>query len=181
MNLAEFTRDVHQNAVEHGWWDDERDYATIIALIHSEWSEALEAYRNHEPMVWHKEKDGHQKPEGFAVEMIDGCIRILDLAGKVGRNVYLEEIKDIQKMIAAVPQGYAEMSETQLIANCHAITSDAFAASQTDEVTTIDTLIACMFCVFAWMQAHDLYWEAIIREKHEYNKTRPYRHGNKRV
>lgn len=42
MDLNEFAKEVHANAVAHGWWETERDPAEIIALIHSEWSEALE-------------------------------------------------------------------------------------------------------------------------------------------
>ena len=42
MIINEFVQEVHQNAVAHGWWETERDPAEIIALIHSEWSEALE-------------------------------------------------------------------------------------------------------------------------------------------
>lgn len=54
MNMNAFTQDVHRNAVAHGWWDEERSPGTIRSLFHAELSEALEAYRNHETLVWHK-------------------------------------------------------------------------------------------------------------------------------
>ena len=130
MNINEFAKEVHQNAVEHGWWDEPRTFGEIVALCHSELSEALEEYRAGRPMVWHacmhdelpcdKEtcdayEKGHcsglqveDKPEGIAVEMADCIIRILDWAGKEGLDM-----------------------------------------------------------------------DAIVREKMEYNKTRPYRHGGK--
>lgn len=30
--LNEWVRDIHQNAVEHGWWDEPRSFGDIVAL-----------------------------------------------------------------------------------------------------------------------------------------------------
>lgn len=36
MNINELAQEIHKNAVEHGWWERDRDFPEIAALIHSE-------------------------------------------------------------------------------------------------------------------------------------------------
>ena len=78
MTLNELRDEIHANAVAHGWWDEPRSFAEIVALCHSELSEALEADRAGEPLVYFRDNG---KPDGAAVEMIDCMIRILDWLG----------------------------------------------------------------------------------------------------
>lgn len=122
FNLNDFAKEVHQNAVDHGFWEKEPSFGEIIALCHSELSEALEAYRKKMPLVYFIDEtadtDGSiekdmsryngQKLEGIATEMIDCILRILD-----------------------------------------------------------------------WCGANSIDVENLLCLKHEYNKTRPYKHGGK--
>lgn len=75
----------HALAVGKGWYED-RDVADVnvrlalVALIHSELSEAVEAIRSGEPP--YHEVNG--KPEGACVELADAMIRIADMAEALG-------------------------------------------------------------------------------------------------
>jgi NTP pyrophosphatase (non-canonical NTP hydrolase) len=82
MDLNELQIDCHYLAREKGFWveGEERNVPEMLALIHSEISEALEEYRKGSDTeeVYYRDTDG--KPEGFGVELADAVIRILDLA-----------------------------------------------------------------------------------------------------
>ncbi|MBR3741432.1 MAG: hypothetical protein IKN04_13430 [Clostridia bacterium] len=205
MLIKDLAAEIHQNAVAHGWWEEERPLEEVIVLIHSEWSEALEEARAGRPMVWYKAvtadddcggggacnaeivfgickgKNGkcwkHHKPEGIAVELIDGCIRILDYFGKVGliakdaetgEELSIEGEYNDPAMLPLVPD-----SLVVLIANLHAATSYALQ----NEKDTQYGLITALSMAMVWVKKNGIDPLLLLMEKHEYNKTRPYKHG----
>lgn len=71
--------DVHRTAVDKGWWEGERNFGELLALVHSEVSEALEAYRSGMPPERaYFEVDG--KLCGVPSELADVVIRVMDMA-----------------------------------------------------------------------------------------------------
>lgn len=205
MTLAEVTREIHENAKAHGWWDEEREAAEIYALIHSEWSEALEEYRAGRPDRWFfcldEEKVGicpntacpltpdvpclkrEPKPEGICVELIDGVIRIFDYLGMTGgAKEYTDGTADCclemqDEKGKEMFKEWQELSVPSLINLLH------------NEVCKIDILCAKEFgletecfmgiasIAWRWIKGRGLDPMELLIEKHEYNKTRPYKHG----
>lgn len=73
--------DAHEMAIAKGWWDEPRDIPHCLALVHSEVSEALEAYREYGSRNPDDvDYDPNPKPEGFVYELADILIRVGDLA-----------------------------------------------------------------------------------------------------
>ncbi len=74
---------ANETAWQHGWWDEPPEFGTLIALCHSELSEALEEFRKGRGIceVYIGEKGG---PEGIPIELADVIIRIFDLCGHYG-------------------------------------------------------------------------------------------------
>ena len=77
---------VHRNALIHGWWGhsgkEDRNFGEMIALMHSELSEALEAQRCGNP------PDKHCPDlSSVEVEFADVIIRMMDTAAALGLRV----------------------------------------------------------------------------------------------
>ena len=188
MNYNELAREIHENAVKHGWYDKPLSQYEYAALFHSEISEAFEEYRDGMPDVyWNCGVTGeicnpaseydceyygaewecthrHQEPHGIAIELIDLAIRLLDYAGAMGLDV--DNGAGEYHIILPEIDGFAQM-----IYLLHDVACDLF------NVAAIRSIINI---VEDYCKSKNLDLETLLRLKHEYNKTRPYRHGGKR-
>lgn len=212
MKMTEFSTDIHRNAVDHGWWEGPRTCGEIIALCHSELSEALEEYRAKRPMLYFPCNSGglcvddrplenltcgsrvrkasdpetfcsarSNKPEGIAVELADCIIRILDWFGKeeLDADQLLTEARTF--MYCDVPRRLFAASPGDYIARWHLLLSLAFSCwcRASGTYAAAIRMALCVNEIYEWAAEHGVDMDAVLREKHAYNKTRPYRHGGK--
>ncbi len=138
--LNKLRDEIHQNAVAHGWWDEPRSFGEIIALCHSELSEALEEFRN-----------GH-KPN----EIYYNCT---------------------QNPALIVPCAYSDEECRECgLAN---ITCEVCEYKECKPEGIPIELADCIIRILDYCGKENIDIEQAIQIKNEYNKSRPYRHGNK--
>lgn len=89
--LSDLGRLIVSINAQNGWnvatpdsWEEENKIPAVIALIHSELSEALEAFR-------------HGDRENFEEELADVVIRLLDLTSGLGINLGPVILDKLQK------------------------------------------------------------------------------------
>lgn len=188
-----FADACHKNAVAHGWWEggfDGRNIPEVLLLIKSEALEAFEEWRGADSdpkkICYVGEKS---KPEGIPVEIADIVIRCFD--NMVALTAHTGSL-DIVRVIANNVL-FALKHEIHVATNVGEALDDIV-----DEVTrarrawergkgdqrNIDLALAMAPIVsrcFLFTRFHGIDLAEAILIKHVFNKSRPYRHGNKRA
>lgn len=166
MDLNKWAEEIHAIAKSKGWWaeDTERTRDDIIALCHSELSEALECYRDGHAVdeIWH---DG-DKPEGVPVELADCVIRILDYAGREGWRMH-----EWVAWLRTPPV----MPLPVLICRSHLNLSLGWQDSHYQH----QCMVAAVGRIAGYLQSIGVDIEEVMRLKCSYNRTRSHRHGGK--
>ena len=198
MKFKDMIEKIHENAVNHGWWDGPKPESEVIALIHSEWSEAVEEARQGRPLRYKTKLyglntraitpqdpdygDSFGKPEGAAVEFADGAIRIMDWLGHIGYETDAE-FDTLWKLPEKVPEWNLPNIVPEDVAGAaayiHQLTS--FSLRHPTGEASIDpiALIGALQAALTWIYQRGMDPEEIIEEKNRYNETRPYKHGKK--
>ena len=205
--LCQRSRDI---SLEKGWLNpdgtDPRPFHTVIALFHTELSEAFEDIRNNKGLaeVWYEGyavdgAGGKQvftaekyarlapttpwKPCGFPVELADFVIRVCQYYGSASLGKKLEEVMGeiSQAKLGTYPAADPELLITEL----HDLVSKAwsFSKGETSRISgvTIDYLATALLMVFDFCKKKDINLWAAIEEKEAYNRTRSHKHGGKKV
>lgn len=194
-------QECHQNAVKHGFWEEGKPGYETAALIHSEWSEVLEEARAGRGLVWYNEERDH-KPEGIAVEIIDGIIRIFDWLGHekvqlsdgyshirildivANDSVELSDEHEHDFVSYYCLPGIKDMDVAELVCTMHYVTTAAYieytgGTTSEERLHWIILLLHMIASGFAWIAWHGEDPIKLLKEKQEYNRKRPYKHGKK--
>ena len=201
LDLNAFMKDVHQNAVEHGWCDKPRTPGTIRSLFHCELSEAVESYRKSEKDWYHKcayggvceYQDVHagtfdcsqctpelRKPEGVCVELMDFVIRVLDSLAQQNEMIP-QSMNTPRKMMDWALDDYLDAEDRDVLTldvpDIADVLHDEICLSSVMKNPTY-LLTACGLAM-AWVEHRGLDPAELLLEKHKYNLTRSYLHGGK--
>lgn len=192
IKLNELRDKAYQNAVAHGWHEEDKSDSHWLCLVISELMEAVEADRKGK----HSDIDNYNRyingmtietnterpfmvaydmfiKDSVEEELADVCIRIFDLAGL--RNVDLSSV--------SLP-----ISNSAEHINCRkALTFTEWCYDVTRVIARYDKNnypIGYLFvgilqemCCISEIIGFDLLWH--IEQKMKYNELRPYKHGNK--
>ena len=77
LDIKSMAEIIHKNAKDHGWWEEKRSIPELLCLVHSEVSEALEAFRKDDDI-------------NFREELADIVIRVFDMSEGLGVDIKSE-------------------------------------------------------------------------------------------
>lgn len=186
IDLNRLRDEAYQNAVEHGWHDEDLSDEHFLCLVISELMEAVQAERkgkhadriqfdNYMSLRERSEEEfkyafTHGIKDSVEDELADACIRLLDLAGL--RNVDLGEV-DVDELKCS--EGFFDWTFTESI---YLIVSDItdkdyIETHSLESYMRVSLREIMSFCV---KKGIDISWH--IEQKMKYNRTRPRMHGN---
>ena len=189
--IKELVKQVHDNAVKHGWHDEEHSKEHYLMLIITEVCEMVDADRcgrhakkddfiermNREPKDEAKEMYEQNFYYAFKSriketvedEMADVCIRILDMAGEYCLDLDLN-----------LPGIYNSSNEefTYRCYNLVTYLADWDLVDDDDHLAWHLSIILVALSQWAEHDGIDLDWH--IQQKMKFNALRPYKHGGKK-
>ena len=174
--VNELAAEAHANAVTHGFYDAP-DSDRNFALMHCELSEAIQAERSDAAMLNHVLDMDEKRviPEGIAVELADFVIRLLDYAAWQGIKIPVQArivplYRDLPRLVNVLHDLVNDIRRADIC-----IVDDKSRAAWTR--TEAGIIASIIEHVEMYLDDSEVDLWAVIREKMDYNRTRPRMHG----
>lgn len=191
--LIPWAKACHQRSFDKGWWEEgyaKRNLGSLMLLIKSELVEAYEEYRKpHSVMNATYYENG--KPEGVPVELADVIIRIGDLMASMAIRNQAELVwqEEWNTFASPMPEDFGEMLDNVIVylgkcrdfyeTNLH-VGNDQVLLPEAFKMFARG-LAKSAHMVFTIAEKLSIDLGAAVALKHEFNGTRPHRHGGKRA
>lgn len=188
INLNKLRDEAYQNAVEHGWHDEDLSTEHFLCLVISELMEAVQAERKgkhadriqFENYMSLRERSDEEFKYAFAHgikdsvedELADVCIRIFDLAGLRG-----VDFSKVSLPYAINEKRIKELSKITFTKLCYdvIVLTGRYSSSNFPIGVLLADILNDIYCI-SKIKGFDLLWH--IEQKMKYNRTRPRMHGN---
>jgi hypothetical protein len=200
--LAQMTAEVVENNTAKGWYENCATFPEAMALLHSEVSEALDAWRKAGLRAWKVRKlesvtlcpvcqqqdymDGREpecpdhpdKPEGVPSEFADIFIRLLDDAWLFGK-IDLEAVASPGRF--GINDSFAANMNTLHILIATASMAQEFAYDDEDAQRVPREFGRILTFLRQLCEHYGIDLLAEYERKMKFNRSRPYRHGGKAI
>lgn len=188
INQNKLRDEAYQNAVEHGWHDEDLSTEHFLCLVISELMEAVQAERKgkhadriqFENYMSLRERSDEEFKYAFAHgikdsvedELADVCIRIFDLAGLRG-----VDFSKVSLPYAINEKHIKELSKITFTKLCYdvIVLTGRYSSSNFPIGVLLADILNDIYCI-SKIKGFDLLWH--IEQKMKYNRTRPRMHGN---
>ena len=178
--LAEMAAEVDAYCQAAGWREEEITFGEAMALLHTEIAEASDAWRHHGLADATPLRDtggtvryGAIKPEGVGSEFADILIRLLDDCMLF--RVNLDAEADRQAGLFGISESFLENMNT-----LHVMVAKAYMAWEAGEWGFTVQFAHILVLLRQLCEFYGIDLQAEYERKLAFNKTRPYRHGEKR-
>jgi NTP pyrophosphatase (non-canonical NTP hydrolase) len=189
---TEMQEEVRVVNVRNGWFDKPVSFYASMALLHSEISEALEAWRRWGvkgvPLESKTGPVGAQdaaynlpKPEGVPSEFADILIRLLDSCERFG----VDGMDDCWSTPAVYTWNFGQERKIEFpdaMNLLHDRVSElSWLYSSTSQPTVRPGFLRILLTLVPLSDTFGVDLEVEYEKKMAYNRQRPYRHGDKRI